>query len=147
MRTAIFNQFADLPKEFQDDFRLLREEVTEKQRTALLSHIPAIYKTPTAGEEKIATDEAVSRVTELGGDAANILRVIKVLLFVYRQWNPVRDTASDFLKDLKELGLLPEGEESASVFFTEFLEIVQQDNKLFASRHQETVWLWVERPD
>lgn len=128
MRTAIFNQFADLPKEFRDDFQLLWKEVTEEQRTALLSNISGIYKTQTAGEQKIATDEAVSRITELGGDAANILRVIKVLLFVYRQWNPACDTASDFLKDLKELGLLPKDEESASEFFAKFLEIVQQDN-------------------
>ncbi len=129
MRTAIFNQFADLPKEFRDDFPLLWEEVTEEQGTALLSDIPGIYKTQTTGEQKKATDEAVSRISELGGNAANILRVIKLLLFIYRQWNPVSDTASDFLKDLKELGLLPEDEESASVFLTKFLEIVQQDNR------------------
>jgi hypothetical protein len=129
MRTAIFNQFTDLPKEFRDDFRLLREETTEEQRTALLSHIPGIYKTSTVGEEKITIDEAVSRIAELGGDAASVLRVIKVLLFVYRQWNPVADKASDFLKDLKELGLLPEDDKSTSDFLSEFLEIVQQDNR------------------
>jgi len=126
VRTAIFNKFASLSEDFRKDFDLLWE-VPEEQREKLLPWVPQIYRTEVVGKEKMLLDKAV---TETGGDASKLLRVLGLLLFIHGQWDPVKDRAEAFMRDLGDLGLLPENrQEEANKFLLEFLAAVEQDNQ------------------
>jgi hypothetical protein len=135
MRTNIFNKFAQLSKEFCEHIELLWE-LTSEQRKAIIPHVSLVYRTQTIGEKEAATEDAVKSI---GGNAANILKLLTLLLYVYGEWNPIFDTPEDFVRDLRDLGLIPEDKaEAAGDFWIEFLSEVQSDNtrrleKMYAS--------------
>jgi hypothetical protein len=125
MRTSIFNKFADLPKEFLEDFDILWK-LPKEQRNSLIPNVSRIYKAETAGQTKLQRDKAV---TEIGGDPTNLLKVLKLLNYIYREWNPIYDTPENFLKDLAELKLIPpDRAEDAKEFLLDFLSEIQRDN-------------------
>ena len=136
MRTRIFNNFANYSKDFRDDFAVLWR-LPEQVLMGLVPLIPRLAKTRTVGEKKVAMDNAVA---ELGGSPADVLNALNLLLFIYGQWNPIRDTAESFLKDLGDLSLVPEEKvELAKPFLIEFLSAVEKDNtyrleKIFAAQ-------------
>lgn len=126
MRTAIFNKFTDLSEDFQKDFDLLWE-VPLDQKQKLLPWVPRIYRTEIVGKQKLLLDRAV---TEAGGEASKLLRVLRLLLYIHGQWDPVKDTAESFVRDLKDLALMPsDKQEEANTFLLEFLAAVEQDNQ------------------
>lgn len=135
MRTSIFNKFADLPQEFRDDFATLWD-LPEQQRTRLTAYVSELFKAGTTGQCKKITDRAVS---EIGGPAPPILRLLKLLQFISQEWNPMNDTPEDFLRDLGELALVPsEKAAEGHRFLLDFLSVVQADNqrrlqKIYAS--------------
>ena len=53
MRTQIFNNYTDLPKEFNEDFKLLWE-FPDGQKYSLIPYISQIYKEDTSqGQENL----------------------------------------------------------------------------------------------
>ena len=126
MRSSIFNKFAGLPKEFQEDLSVLWK-LPQQVRMGLIAHIPKIAKARTSGQKKIAMDEAVE---ELEGNSADVLKCLRLMGFIYEEWSPIYDTAASFLKDLADLYLIPEEKvEEAKDFLIEFLAEVEKDNK------------------
>ncbi len=125
MRTSIFNNFANMPKEFREDFQILWDLPSEK-RNKLISKVVEIYKTDISGEHQELLEKAVF---EIEGNAPNLLRALKLLLFIYSAWNPIKDEPAEFLKDLIELQLLPSSEiDEASDFLLDFFTEIQKDN-------------------
>ncbi len=135
MRTSIFNNFANMPKEFREDFEILWE-LPEEIRTGLIAHVPKMSNSRTTRQKKIAMDDAIK---EVGGSPDKVLRALKILEFIYDEWNPFVDTTASFLKDLGELALIPvEKAEEAKTFLLEFLGAVEENNtyrleKMFAA--------------
>lgn len=135
MRTSIFNKFADLEKEFSEDIKILWN-LPEEQRVALIPKVDLLFKSRTSGDMKKIMDQAVS---EIDGKTVELLRCLKLLHFIFREWNPISDTPDDFIKDLNELNLLPDkGIENAEGFLLDFFLQVQRDNdrrlqKLYAN--------------
>jgi hypothetical protein len=126
MRTSIFNNFADLPKEFREDMEVLWS-LPPKCRSALIPYVVEICKTATVGEKKDAMDRAVKKV---GGNAADLLRALKFLAYIYRAWNPITDTPEGFVEDLAELDLIPRSKaRQAEKFLLDFVGEVQKDNR------------------
>ena len=69
-------------------------------------------------------------MSEIGGNASEILRALRVLQFISAQWDPVNDTPENFLRDLDELSLISqEKEEESTAFLLEFLSELQKDNR------------------
>ena len=125
MRTGIFNSFADLPREFKEDFEGLWS-LPEKQRSALVPYVSQLAKAETTGDTKRIIDAAISQI---GGDAPTVLRSLKVLNFISKQWDPINDTPEDFLRDLNELSLIPsEQVDEAKRFLLDLLAELQKDN-------------------
>lgn len=125
MRTSIFSNFTDLSKEFRDDFDVLWQLPAEA-RKGLIPQIPKVVKTRTTGEQKSATNAAVE---ESGANPADVFRAIRILLYIYSEWNPLHDTPQTFLTDLGELQLVPqEKAEEAKSFLLDFLAEVEKDN-------------------
>ena len=135
MRTSIFNNFADLPKEFREDFHRLWQ-MPKQVRLKLISHVASVAKARTSSERKLATDAATQGTKQ---SPADLLRVLKLLLYVYEAWNPIHDTSESFQRDLIDLGLVPEGKTGeAKLFLADFLAQVGKDNayrleKMFAA--------------
>lgn len=125
MRTSIFNSFADLPQEFKGDLITLWE-LTEKQRSALIPFAAELAKAETTADTKKITDRAI---TDIGGNAPDVLRSLKLLHFISRQWNPVNDSPENFIRDLSELSLIPASRlDEAKRFLLDFLGELQKDN-------------------
>lgn len=125
MRTQLFNNYADLPKEFREDLQALWS-LSAQQRKALVPHVGTLAKVEIVGRFQAALDSAVS---EIGGDSPSLLRALKVVLFIFKSWNPVNDTAEGFLRDLGELGLIPEEHrDEVTAFLLDFLAVVEADN-------------------
>lgn len=104
-------------------------------RKGLIPHIQKVVKAQTVREREAATDAAVK---ELGANPVEVLRAIKLLRYIYSEWNPVHDTLQTFLTDLSELQFIPqEKAEEAKSFLLDFLSEVEKDNtyrleKMFA---------------
>lgn len=135
MRSNIFKESANLTKDFREDFEVFWK-LPAKQRKALIPHVSIISKARTTGDQQEALENAV---TKIDGNSADVLRAIKILLFFYQNWNPIRDTPEAFFKDIGELNLVPSNKaEEAKIFFLDFLEEVEKQNsyrleKIFAS--------------
>lgn len=125
MRTLIFKKYANLPKDFLEDFKVIWD-LSSKQRKEIIPGISQIYKTNTNAE----ADEIKTKLVEsVDGDPKTLLKAIKALLFLYRSWNPLHDTAEGFLDDLDTLSLIPsKNKEAATSFVLEFFSAVSQDN-------------------
>ena len=136
MRTSIFNSFADLPQEFKDNFITLWD-LKEKQRSALIPFAAQLAKAETTSDTKRVTDKAI---TEIGGNAPDVLTALKLLYFISKQWNPINDTPENFIRDLSELSLIPTDRmDEAKRFLLDFFGELQKDNsrrlqKLYATR-------------
>ena len=50
----------------------------------------------------------MTAVGSQGVDAPATLRALKLLVYLGRQWNPLRDTVDAFLQDIRELSMLPD---------------------------------------
>ena len=125
MRTSIFTSFPDLPKDFKEDFERLWA-LPEEQRSALIQYVTELARAETIGDTKRITDRASN---EIGGDIPDVLRSLKLLRFISRQWNPVNDTPENFLRDLSELALVPSDRlDEAKRFLLDFLSELQKDN-------------------
>ena len=134
MRTSIFNNFADLPKEFREDVQRLWQ-MPKQVRLKLISHAANVAKARTSNDRKLATDEATQGTKQ---SPADLLKVLKLLLYVYEAWNPIRDSPESFQKDLADLGLIPVKKKAeCKLFLDNFLAQVAKDNtyrleKMFA---------------
>ena len=125
MRTSIFSQFANLRKDFSEDFSTLWE-LPDKHRLALIGYVSQIAKTTTTDDKKKLMEAAA---LDIGGDIPNLLRSMQVLTFVSSQWDPMHDTPENFLKDLEELELIPEEKsDEARKFLQGFFHEIQRDN-------------------
>lgn len=125
-RTSLFGSFADLPKEFQEDF-LAVWKIEPKHRLELIPHIVQIYQAETTGGARSALEDAA---TGIPGDKQVLLRALKALYFVYKTWDILLDSPDQFLADLVDLGLLPsDSDPSAKHFLVEFLGQIQKDNE------------------
>ena len=122
MRTSIFMNFANRPKEFREDFETLWS-LPDEDRAALIPYVSQLSKAETTGEGKAITDKAVS---EIGGQSAVLLRSLKLLEYISDEWNPSADTPENFLRDLTELGLVPSTK--ARKFLFDLLTEVERDN-------------------
>jgi len=135
VRTSIFNSFADLKKEFHEDFDVLWR-LTPESRSFLLPAMSRLAKCRTTGDKKAQIDRVVS---EAGGNAGEVLSAVKILRYIYQEWNPIRDTSESFALDLADLGLMPEEKNhEAREFLEKFLSWIQSENdsrigKMFAS--------------
>ena len=68
-------------------------------------------------------------VSDIGGNPPDILRALKVLLFISSEWDPTRDTAEGFAKDLTDLGFIPaENVAEAQKFLVALFGEIQKDN-------------------
>ena len=118
MRTRILKNFADLPKEFQEDFDSLWQ-LPEEQRFALIPRVFELSKAATSKESEELIGEIAS---EIGEDTPTLLRVVKLLNYISGLWNPLWDKPEAFLKDIAELKLIPpEKAEEAKKFLLAFL--------------------------
>ncbi len=98
-----------------------------EQRNALIPHVSRIFRTRQVGHHEMALDSAVS---EVGGDARDLLKALKLLLHIHGEWNPYRDSAEDFLRDLADLKIIPDEKgEEAKLFLLDFLAAVEHDNR------------------
>ena len=125
MRTSIFTKFPDLSKDFREDFAVVWN-LPENQRLALIPYVLESLKTKTTGERKEVVEKAVY---EIGGKAPDLLRAMKSLVFLSREWDPTQDTPENLLKDLGELALIPsERAQEGKRFLLDFLNEIQKDN-------------------
>jgi len=125
MRTSIFTKYAKLRKEFKEDIQFLWT-LPNDQRKAIIPFINELYKAETSSEWEIAVERALS---EIEGSSEENLRMINILIYIYKEWNPTSDTPSNFLKDLDELHLIHEDKrEDVESFLLEFFSIVESDN-------------------
>jgi len=126
MRTDIFTAFADLPEEFSNDFNLLWE-LSSETRHALIPYIPQMHKAETLDEKKKIIEEITVQIKE---DFPKLSRVMRLLSFLYKQWDPIEDTPESFLNDLEELSLIPADKaESGKEFLLNFLNVICEDNR------------------
>jgi hypothetical protein len=126
MRTDIFREFADLSEKFTTDFQILWK-LPNEMRMKMISHVVEIFNAGTSLDREVLLDRAVA---ELGGNATEVMRVLKLLQFIQTEWNPVKDTAENFLKDLSDLNLLPTDRvEEANIFLAEFVASIEKGNK------------------
>ena len=126
MRTRIFNSFADLPKEFIEDFNILWN-LPENKRFSLIPHVINLRKTETTIDKKNLLDKIF---TEIGENTPDILRVLKLLEFIYIQWDPTRDNPENFLRDINELELIPSNKaDEGERFLLNFFNELKNDNK------------------
>ncbi len=125
MRTSIFTKYAKLKNEFKEDIQFLWN-LPNEQRKAIIPFIKELYKAETEVEWETAVERALS---EIEGSSEENLRMINILIYIYREWNPISDTPSNFLKDLEELHLIPEEKkEDVKSYLLEFFSIVETDN-------------------
>ncbi len=125
MRTSIFNNFASLDKSFEKDFKILWS-LPEKQRNALIPWVIKIQKERTTGKKDGEREKAIKVID---GVSNNILIGLKLLGFIYHEWNPTQDTPENFLKDLGDLSLIPPKKvDEAKNFLLEFLSRIQHEN-------------------
>ena len=125
MRSAIFKSFADLPKEFTDDLRMLWS-LSQEQREGLIPAALELLRADTSHDHDTALEQSVAN---LGGEEAELLKALKAVFFICRNWVPFEDTPEAFIADLKSLRLLPEEGQAASVsFLLELLSALQEDN-------------------
>lgn len=126
MATSIFTLFADLSKEFPNDFALLWN-LTKEQRNLLLKYLSEISKVEVSDK---AEELMAKAVLEVGGNSPDVLRALKSLLFISNEWNPIKDKGEDFIKDFAALKLIPiEKEKEALEFLTILFDEIQRDNQ------------------
>lgn len=127
MRTSIFNNFANLDDTLSEDFKILWG-LKEEARAQLITKIPQVYKAKTNGELHDAMDKVVSEIEE---NATDLLRTVKLLYYIYREWSPIKDTPEGFIKDLAELQFIPKDQvENAEKFLFEYLSLIQDENNI-----------------
>lgn len=125
MRTSIFTKYARLKKEFKEDIQFLWN-LPNDQRKAIIPYLNKLYKAETDAEWEIAVERALSGIE---GSSEENLRMIHILIYIYREWNPISDTPSNFLRDLEELHLIQEeNRKDVESFLLEFFSIVESDN-------------------
>lgn len=125
MRTSIFMDYANLSENFKENLEFLWN-VPKKERRAIFPYLIEIFKTETKAEHEIVIEKAIK---EIGGNTEENLRIIELLLNIYNSWNPIQDTASNFVKDLEDLQLIPiEKREDVLEFLLEFFSIIESDN-------------------
>jgi len=117
--------YSSLSESFKEDIEFLWG-TPENENKAILPYLTEIFKTETEADHEIALDKAIK---EIGGNTEENLRIIKLLLYIYKEWNPIQDTPSNFVKDLEDLHLIPvEKREQALAFLLEFFSIIEADN-------------------
>lgn len=125
MRSRIFNDYAKLPDDFHEHLETLWE-ISKEDRQKLITYVSEIDKATTTLKAKEIQNKAIQ---DIGGEPRQLLRAFRVLEFIYSSFNPARDTVMNFLKDLKDLKLIPkEKSDEAISFFTALLQEVEKDN-------------------